>query len=152
VTGDTIDVLEAGECESADLAGGPGPGPGPAPGLGVGTLDVELQSKRTGKISKLTSRSGFVFRLTVSDACRATVKIIVAKANARRLGLGRRAVVLASATDAIPEAGTYEARLAARRKYRKRLRELRRVPAKLSFACAAAGGTERTSRKVTFKR
>jgi hypothetical protein len=151
VTADSGDVIESGECESVDAGPAAGPGPG-APPAGGSAFSIGLASKATGKISKLISRSGFAFVVRVSEACRATLKITVGAADARRLKLGRGALTLASATEAIPEAGDYAGHLAAAAKFRAKLRKLRRVPTTLSFACVSASESQRASRKVTFTR
>lgn len=148
VTGDAVDVFESGECESLDLAGSAGPGPG---GTG-GAFAITLGSKSRGSISNLTSRSGFKFAVAVSEPCRATLKFRVTAANARKVRLGRGAVTLASQSEAIPEAGTYAGALPVARKWRAKLRRLRRVSTTLSFACASGGDTQRASRRVTFTR
>jgi hypothetical protein len=153
VTGDSVDVIDS-QCESVDVGPAPAPGPGPSPGPGPGStaLAIGLTARGTGRISRLVSRSGFAFSLSASAPCEAVVKITVAAREARRLGLGRRAVTLASEAERIPEAGDYTATLAARSRYRAKLRRLRRVRTTLSFACASANGSQRVSRRVTFTR
>lgn len=152
VTADSLDVIEGGgECEGVDIAGGPAGG-GSGGDTTPAALTVGLTARSTGKISNLISRSGFAFEVDVSGACRATAKIVVAARDARRLRLGTRAVTLASVTVALTEAGVYDARLGAARKYRAKLKRLRRVPTTLSFSCASADETKRASRRVTFTR
>lgn len=153
VTGDSVDVID-GECESVDAApgAGPGPSPSPSPGPGGTALEIGLTARGTGRISRLVSRAGFAFSLSVSAPCEAIVKITVAAREARRLRLGRRAVTLASERATIPQAGDYAATLAAASRYRAKLRRLRQVRTTLSFACASASGSQRVSRRVTFTR
>jgi hypothetical protein len=178
VTADPIDVIEGGgECESVDTgpaaapgpgaggagpgaggagpgAGGTGPGPGGAgPGAGdASPVAVGLAAKASGKFSKLFSKAGFAFRLSVSTPCRGTGKIVVAAAEARRRGLGRGSVTLVSQTVNIPSAGTFAAGLTAQSKYRKKLRALRQLNTTLSFSCVANGVTAHKSQNVKFTR
>jgi hypothetical protein len=161
VTADSIDVIEGGgECESVDTgpAGAAGPGPGGAPPVGSGgpgpaaPLTVGLAAKASGKFAKLVSKAGFAFRLSVSAPCRATGQIVVAAAEARRRGLGRRAVTLVSQTVNIPGAGTFAAGLTSQAKYRKKLRSLRQLKTTLLFSCVANGVTTRKSQNVKFTR
>jgi hypothetical protein len=147
VTADANDVVEGdGACESVDR----GPAGSPGGGGGGGTLDLGLRVKSKGKLSKLTSRAGFAFRLSVSAPCDALVQLKVAASAARKLKLGRRAVTLGSDSATIPEAGVYAATLPAKRKFRSKLRRLDRVPTTLVFACASASEVQVVRRKVTF--
>ena len=153
VIADSVDVIEA-SCEGVDSAGpAPGPPPPPGPGSAPATpLSIGLTVGSRGSIAALVSRSGFEFEVSVTAPCRATARITVAARDARRLKLGRRGVRIAAATVALSEAGVYEARLAAARRFRAKLRRLRRVPTTLSFSCSSSEETRRTSRRVTFSR
>jgi hypothetical protein len=147
VTADSVDVLEGdGQCESVDQSTTPGP-PGPGPGA---TLGVGLAAKGSGKIASFLSAKGFVFKVEISAACRATVKITVTKTDAKKLRLGRRALTLASATEDVPQAGRFAANLRALKKYRAKLRKLHRVPTTLSFSCTDGSTTSRATKKVVF--
>ena len=75
----------------------------------------------------------------------------MAKAEARKRGLGRRAVILGSDTAAIPEAGVYAATLPIKKKFRAEVRELAVLRTTLVFACASASGVEVVSKRVTFR-
>lgn len=144
VTADDRDVIEGdGQCESVDVSSGGGGG--------GGSLELGLAAKARGAISKLVSRSGFRFRLSVSAPCDALVRLRVAKGEARKRGLGRRAVILASDSATIPEAGTYAAQLPAKKKFRAKLRGLALLRTTLVFGCASANDVEVVSRKVTFR-
>lgn len=147
VTADELDVIEGGgQCESVDVAsGGGGGGGGGGPELG-------LAAKARSKISKLVSRAGFAFRISVSEPCDALVRLRVAKGEARRRGLGRRAVTLGSDTATIPEAGVYAATLPVKRKFRAKLRGLAVLRTTLVFGCASASGVNAVSKGVTFRR
>jgi Ca2+-binding RTX toxin-like protein len=139
VTADSIDVIEGGgECEAVSAT--------------TTTFTVGLTAKSTAKISSLNSRKGFGFRISTSSACAGTGKISVAAREARRVGLGRRAVTLVSKHAAVPAAGNYPAALRAASKYRAILRRARSVRTTLTFSCVSAGRTKRASRSVTFKR
>lgn len=148
VTADSIDVIDAVECESVDK-GAPGPSPAPDP---AAAPIVELAGVSGAKLSKLLSRSGFAFRFSVSGPCTAVVKLTVAAAEARRARLGRRALTLVRDTAAIPEAGTFEGALEPAAKYRRKLRSLRRLKTTLWLSCSSAGQTGQVSKKITFKR
>ena len=140
VTADELDVIEGdGQCESVDIASG------------GGGLELGLAAKARGKIAKLVSRAGFRFRLAVSEPCNALVRLRVAKGEARKRGLGRRAVILGSDTAAIPEAGAYAATLPIKRKFRAEVRELAVLRTTLVFACESASGVEVVSKRVTFR-
>lgn len=144
VTADRIDVLESGgECESVDAAVIP-----PT----ASTFAVALGAKRNAKIAALVSKRGFLFAVAVNAQSRCTGKIVVAAAEARRVGLGRGSVTLASQTTNVPDAGTYAAGLAAAPKYRTKLRSLARIRTTLSFSCVSAGVTRAKSQTVTFTR
>ena len=144
VTADELDVIEGnGQCESVDVASGGGGGGGP---------ELGLAAKARSKISKLVSRAGFAFRISVSEPCDALVRLRVAAGEARRRGLGRRAVTLGSDTATIPEAGVYAATLPVKRKFRAKLRGLAVLRTTLVFGCASASGVEAVSKRVTFRR
>jgi hypothetical protein len=146
VTADKIDVIESGgECESVDT------GPAVIPPVTT-TLAVALGAKSSAKIASLLSKNGFLFALAVNAPCRGTAKIVVAASEARRVGLGRGSVTLATETVDIPDAGTYAGGLAAAPRYRTKLRSLKQVRATLSFSCVAGGVTKSQSKNVTFTR
>jgi Ca2+-binding RTX toxin-like protein len=145
VTADRLDVIEGdGQCESVDIASGGGNGGG-GPELG-------LAAKARSTISKLLSRAGFGFRISVSEPCDALVRLRVAAGEARRRGLGRGAVTLGSDAATIPEAGAYAATLTVKRKFRAKLRGLAVLRTTLVFGCASTSGVEAVSKKVTFRR
>jgi hypothetical protein len=75
----------------------------------------------------------------------------VAKGEARKRGLGRRAVTLGSDSATIPEAGTYAATLPVKKKFRAKLRKLELLRTTLVFGCASESGVEAVSRQVTFR-
>jgi hypothetical protein len=161
VISDSIDNITGGEglnsCESVDKAA-PSPGTDPAPEI-VGTqpqpggsFGVALGARTSVKMSKLLSKNGFPFALAVNAPCRGTGKLVVAAAEARRRGLGKSSVTLASDTFAVPDAGTYAAGVTVKPQYRKKLKSLTKLTATLSFSCVAKGVTKSTSQKVTFKR
>src|SRR4051794_3241247 len=144
VTADSLDVLDAdGQCESVDVEATSPPPPD--------ELTIALGTKPTGKLSKLVSAKGFAFEVAASGACKATVSITVAAKSAKRAGLARHAVTLAKETAQLPDAGRFPATLRAQKKYRAKLRKLRKLPAQLSFACSAGGVTKHAHHAVTFR-
>src|SRR4051794_15233793 len=143
VTADPDDVIEGGgECESVDQP----------PPPSSGGLETTLGARSHAKMSELLSKGGFQYALATNAPCRATGSITVAKAEARRRGLGRGKVTLASGSADVPEAGTYTAGLRARGKYRKKLKSLKRLATTLTFSCTAGGVTKQKKHSVTFKR
>lgn len=150
VVADSIDAIEGGgECESVDVSA-PDPGSGGGGGGGGMTFAVGLRTRARSTISALISRRGFTFRVSASDGCRGTGKLRVAARQARRLGLGRRAVTLVSQHATIPAAGVYGASLRPAAKYRAALRRAHRVRATVTFSCVASGVTERAAHRVMF--
>jgi Ca2+-binding RTX toxin-like protein len=155
VTADTTDVIESGGlCESVDAAAGVDPAPEivgapPQPGASFG---VALGARTSVKMSKLLSKNGFPFALAVNAPCRGTGTLVVAAAEARRRGLGKSSVTLASDTFAVPDAGTYAAGVTVKPKFRKKLKALKQLATTLSFSCVASGVTKSKSQKVTFRR
>lgn len=149
---DAIDVIEATECESVDTAGGSGP-PAPTPGPTADpTPVVAMVGAPSTKLSKLRAGSGPKFRFSVSGACTAVVKLTVTAAEARRVGLGRRAVTLVRDSAAVPEGGTFEGTLTPPAKYRRKLRSVKRLKTTLALSCSSGGKTGRVSTKITFRR
>jgi hypothetical protein len=139
VSADTLDVVEGGgECESVDAV------------TVTVAFAVALGAKKSAKIATLLSKQGFLFAVAVNAPCRGTGKIVVAAGEARRVGLGRASITLASKTVDVPDAGTYSAGLAAATKYRAKLRTLKTLRTTLSFSCVANGVTRRKSQTVTF--
>jgi hypothetical protein len=153
VVADRIDVVGA-ECASVDLplqSPAPPPPPPPSPSPPSPSLSLSMSASGFGTLGRLTQQ-GYVFMLTVSRACAASLKLVVSARSARRSGLGKTAITLASAREAIPQAGTFAARVTADKRYRKKLRSLRMVAARLSLACAAVGHTATASRNISFRR
>ena len=160
VIADRIDVVGS-DCASVDLPADPGPSPGPAPGPGPSPgqgpdpgpspLTMSIKASNSGSLSKLTGK-GYSFRLTVSHACAASLKLVVSATSARHSGLGKIAITLLSTHEAVPYAGTFEGTVSADKKYRRQLRKLIRVTARLSLACTSDGHTATASHDITFKR
>ena len=144
--GDTFDVL--GDCESRTI-GAATPPPGTAPGA----LNVGMSPPRAPKLGALLSGRTLRFRFTVSAPCRAKAGIVVRKAEARRVKLGTKDIVIGGAAAAVPSAGTYPATLGIARKYRSKLRRAARVTVFVVVTCTAADrSTDAAVRKVVLRR
>jgi hypothetical protein len=158
---DPIDTFDAvGDCEQIDSGGGGGGGPsgggGPAGGGGGGgstpaPLSVGIAGAR-GKLGGLAAGRPLTFRATFSAACKAVGVVRVSAREAKRRKLGRKQLTLARSASDVPEAGTYEAKLTVAKKYRKRLRALKKLAVTIEVSCAGAGGaTAKTTRALTLR-
>ncbi len=146
VTADAIDVIDAAECEAIDVPSGgvvPAPQPGQAP-------VIAMAAASKGKLSKLLSKSGAAFAFNVSVPCAARFTLTVARAEARRTKLGRRAVTLASGKGQIAAPGDFMVTVTPRGKYRRTLKGVKRLRTTLSLSCSSGGQTGRDTQRVTF--
>ena len=94
-------------------------------------------------------------RATVScpAACRFTVVLRLAKAQARRRGLGRKTVTIGSAAGRLAAAGAKTVRVTLTRKAKRKLRSAKSVPVKVKVTITGAGAPATTRTKaVTLKR
>lgn len=139
--GDTFDVL--GDCEARTIGAAT-----PAPGA----LDVGLGAPKAPKLGALLSGAALKFRFTVSAPCRGTAGIVVRKAEAKRVKLAAKTIVIAGASAALSSAGTYPATLRIAKKFRSKLRGAARLTAFVVVACTAGGSTDSAVRKVVLKR
>ena len=151
---DLVDLVT--DCEAVDKpAAEPGPGPGgptPPPTTPPATLTVALSKPKAIAPRTLASGKALAVTATVSQPCAATLELVVRAAEARRAKLGRSSVTLASAVKAAP-AGTLRASLKVKKRYRSKLRRLKRLKTRVSITCTAASGTTTTQAvPLTLKR
>jgi VCBS repeat-containing protein len=99
------------------------------------------------RLTALT-RGGAKVAVPCAKACRATVALKVDAATARRLGLGRKAAVLATGRATTTKAGSVTVTLKARGRAAKALRRAKRLAATL--AVTVDGGAPQTI-KVSLK-
>jgi len=150
---DTFDVL--GDCESRDV---PAAQPGPAPGAGTpaagGTgLTVALGVPKQLKLGAFVAGKALTFRVTFSAACATTIGLVVRKAEAKRLKIGKKDTAIARAVDQAPQGGTFAVSLKLKKAYRAKLRKARSVKATLVVICADASGAQPSAqRTVTLRR
>jgi hypothetical protein len=155
--GDVVDLI--GDCEAVDRPAAtpapgpsPSPSPSPSPAPAATPLAVTLAKPKGVALGALANGKAMSLKMTVSDSCAATIRLVVAKAEAKRLKLGQGAVTLAQVVKAAP-AGTLTASLTIKKAYRSKLRRARSVKATLSVACAGAAGAKATkSLPLTLRR
>ncbi len=138
---------------SPSIGGGNLAGLGGLPPASVGALSVGLTAPSAPKLGALLQGKKVKFRFTVSAPCRGKARILVKKAEAKRLKLGAKDTLIGAAAANVPAAGTYPATLTIAKKYRAKLRTAKRVVAFVVVSCQAAdGSTDAASRRVIFKR
>lgn len=150
VTADGVDVVDGSDCETVDRAPGgtgndDGDDPPPPSSTGVDLLDPAAKVK----ISKLL-RDGLTFEVSFGESARAELLLYVEKKRAQDLGLSKKNAVLAAISQDV-EAGTYEATLTVREKYRSKLAKLNKVPAILGVVATGPSGESSDATKVTLK-
>lgn len=159
---DTADVVDnVVDCEQVDRPAAPPapapttPAPAPSPGGSPqppAALTVAVGKPASLKLGPLAAGKALAFTATVSASCAATVTLKVAAAEARRVGLGRKAVVLASVVRAAG-GGRLAVKLTVKKAYRIKLKRARSVKATISVACAGASGAKATtSLPLTLRR
>lgn len=118
-----------------------------------GALSVGLTAPSAPKLGLLLRGKKVKFNLTISAPCRVKARILVKRAEAKRLKLGTKDTTIGAAAADVPAAGTFPATLTIAKRYRAKLRRAKRVTAFVVIACQAAdGSTAAASRKVVFKR
>ncbi len=138
---------------SPSIGGGNLAGLGGLPPASVGAFSVGLTAPSAPKLGALLQGKKVKFRFTVSAPCRGKARILVKKAEAKRLKLGAKDTLIGAAAANVPAAGTYPATLTIAKKYRAKLRTAKRVVAFVVVSCQAAdGSTDAASRRVIFKR
>jgi hypothetical protein len=149
VTADSNDVIEGGgECESVDTAGGSTGGGGGGGGGGPAALEVAMAAKSSGKISKLLG-AGFKFQVAFSADCTATLKLVVARADARRLKLGSGATTVMSQTTPVT-AGTFEGTAKPASRFRSKMKKAKRFTTTLLLSCNDGTTVANATKKVVF--
>lgn len=156
---DSVDVFDVmGDCESLDRAATPAAGaPASAttgrPAETEGSLSVRVGVPKSTRLRPLLAGKAIAFRVGFSGPCQATLGIVLRAAEARRLGIGTKATVIAADTAAVPEAGAFAGSLKLIAKYRKKLSKARRVTAYLVLLCEGADGSSPTAaRKIVLRR
>jgi len=139
-------------------SGHPGPGGGsgqPTPGGGNGGADTTAPqialSGRTSQRARKVRRRGLALRLATSERASVTLRAVVSKRSARRLGLRGRAVGRATASLAGPGTRALRLRLSARA--RRALPRLRTVRIVVRAAAAdTAGNRSGAMRAISVRR
>jgi Ca2+-binding RTX toxin-like protein len=145
---DTFDVL--GDCEQRDIAAAGTPAPTPGPG---GTLAVSVGAPKAVKLGALLSGKALSFRVTFTAACRATAGLVLRKAEAKRLKVGKKDTVIAADVADVPQAGTFPAVLKVTKAFRTKLRKAKKLTAYLVVVCQDGSGAAPTAnRKLVLKR
>ena len=146
----TIDDPPAGAGAGAGGSGGAGGGSGGAGGSGPDTAPpvVLVAVRGTPRISR-----AFSLGFSCSEACSTRFELVAASRIAKRYGLGRRSVVVGSATARLDAAGKGTARVKLSAAARKRLKRARSVPLTLrATATDPAGNRAVDQTKLSFKR
>jgi hypothetical protein len=159
---DTFDVR--GDCERLDAGdsggggpsggggGGPSGGGGGGPSGGALSVSIDGAPKGTLRLKRLAAGRPLKFTASFSVPCSALAALRVSAREARRRKLAKRQVILAQFAAGVPEAGTYEAKLKVKRRYRAKLRRAKKVAATIKLSCTAPDGkTVRSTRKVTLR-
>ena len=138
-TGDTVSA-----CATVDRSAVvTDPGTGQTPGTGAGDLSIGGSVGTLPRIGKLLTGSSVAVRLTPTKACVARVALAVTAAEAKRLKIGKKVLVLGtSRATTLKAGGATKVSVALSRAYRAKLRKAKRISASLVVACAdASGGT-----------
>jgi hypothetical protein len=107
----------------------PGPGPGPGTGLTKDTTAPALTLSAAGQKLKAVLAGGVAVRWSCNEPCTVAMQLVLDKATARKLKLGKKALVVGALTTAGgPSAATGKIKLAA--KLRK---ALKRSPAAIKL-------------------
>jgi hypothetical protein len=89
---------------------------------------VRISGVKLPSLTAAARGAAIRFSVTFSGSCTAAAGLVVAKAQAKRLGLGRTDTVIASDT-AQASAGTFSASVTVSARYRAKLKRARSVPA-----------------------
>lgn len=140
---DVFDVL--GDCESRTIGSAAPPPPS--------SFSIGLTPPTIPKLGAIAAGKSLRFRVTASAPCNLEGGIVLRKAEARRLKLGNKEIIIGAAAANVPAAGTYPATLTVARKYRAKLRGQARVTAFVILVCdTPAGERDVASRRVVLKR
>lgn len=144
---DVFDVL--GDCESRTIGSGATP-PGPP---AASALNIGLSAPTAPKLAALLSGKPVRMRITISAPCDLEMGLVVPKAEARRLKLGAKSIIIAAGAGSIDAAGTYPVTLRIAKKFRAKLRRQARVRVAVVAVCEAADKTTDTAaRNLILKR
>jgi extracellular elastinolytic metalloproteinase len=132
----------------ASPAPAPAPAPAPQPQPGGGTLPTQTLARPTGSIATSRVRGRATFTVGCASACRATAKMTVSAATARRLGLSRR--TLATVTRRLTAGGrrTFSLTVGSATLRRIRARGVRTVATTVTVAIRDNRGRTRTVRRA----
>ena len=145
---DTFDVL--GDCEQRDIAAAGAPPPTRGTG---GTLAVTVGAPNALKLGALLSGRALSFRVTLTGACRATAGLVLRKAEAKRLKVGKKDTVIAADVADVPQAGAFPALLKVTKAFRAKLRKAKKITAYLVVVCEdGSGAAPSATRKLVLKR
>lgn len=145
----TVDSIDAVvDCESVTVAGG-GDSPPPAPGTAL-QVGFSLRAQQTPGSFVYKGLRG---RLQVSKAATLIVGVVVSRREAKRTGLGAKALVIASERAQAPEGGTFAFTVKPKAKYRAKLRRLKSLKVTLALIAQDADGMrDGAERTVTLRR
>jgi hypothetical protein len=151
VTADTKDAIESQQCESVDaqpVESGGGGGGGSAPSLAI-------VAHKSAKLASVTKKPGYGVGIIAGSDGILSVKLVIAKGDAKRAGLGHGTFVIASLRHQVT-ADSYAVGLWAQGSKAKKLKALRKrhgfrqVTAKLTVTLTDDQGATRTQ-KATVK-
>ncbi|WP_445151335.1 calcium-binding protein [Baekduia sp. Peel2402] len=147
-------------CEAVDRSAAPGPNPptpnppSPGPALPPVTLAVAAKPSTPPRLGRLASGTKLAVRLTANASCISRIALAITAAQAKALGLKKRATTLGTSPKTTLAAGQARTvKVAVSSTYRKRLRAAKRVKATVIVVCAGADGQTFTDGvAVTLKR
>lgn len=137
-TVDTADALAG--CESVNTVGDGGGGDGGA------ALAARLTAPRSLAIKTFLAK-GYRGAVEISQPGEIRLGLLVGKAASRRAKLGSRPVLIASAVDQAPEAGTFSFTLRIKRKFRTRVARLGQLKVTAALLLTNAAGEEKLVRR-----
>lgn len=154
VTADQFDVPDNSQCEQVDVAqvGAPGadPGQGGQTGGGNGPPIISLTTPRRTTISSLLRR-GMAIRFRLDEPAEVVVGLLLDARTARRLGLGRRPILLDGGTGSVE--GGASVRLRPGKRFARKLARARQFTALVIVEATDADGEVGTvRRRVTVRR
>ena len=124
----------------------------PAPATTPAVAPISLTAPRGAKLPGAL-RKGFTVAGRAEGAARVTAALVLAKADARRYGLGRRAVTIARATATTKAAGPFSLRFKPSARTARALRAARRLALTLQLVTSGAGGARQTrTERIALKR
>jgi hypothetical protein len=141
-TVDTIDAVV--ECETVTQSGG---GDG-----GGGALSAKLTAPKRLTVSRFLAK-GYRGTITISQPGELRLGLVVSKAEAKRTGLGTKALLIASEVETAPEAGTFAFTLKAKRSLKAKLAKLTKLKVTAALLLTNAAGQEKlVQRPLTLRK